>query len=181
MRFMVCRTHVTTINNDNEMVLLSLSSSVASPLQVPPPPASVHKPFIKTLSKLLLESSFLRVASIASAVNALLPSAASLSKRKVMTQSACQKETIFRTWCVDLLAPSQEKNNGLLTIDNILAPSSDNVLLRASFPGHEATILSSETSIPISANNDCIMHEKKVVALVWDRAGVEDNAAAIKL
>ena len=98
----------------------------------------------------------------------------------------CQNETIFTTWCVNLLAPLQEKNNGLFcvhcqTTHNALTPSFDNILLRAYFPGHEETILSGETSTRTLANNDCMTHEKNAVVLVQNRAGVEDNAVAMKL
>ena len=61
MLLMACRTHITIINSNNEIVLLSLLSSTGSSLRVLPSPVLVHKLFASTLfAEPLTESSFLR-------------------------------------------------------------------------------------------------------------------------
>ena len=122
----------------------------------------------------------------ASAVLALSPTAASESSKKVRTLSTCQNDNILITWCMFLLAPSQEKNNGLSAIlhlinDKTSMPSSCVIDWKVSLPGHAATTLSIGTSRPISDRKAWIAHENVVVALVFDNVGQEDNTVAIML
>ena len=55
------------------------------------------------------------------------------------------------------------------------------ILVIVSSLGQAATTFSGEILKSISLKNDCALHQNNIVAAVWDKAGADDNPAAIKL